>query len=89
MRPQDLGIPVPPLGMGRIVITSRKVVAPSGVDVRPGGLDIDGCECHVRIVDGITGEAWLAPIPPRAARDLLLALDKYTPKPTQVTVGKV
>lgn len=71
---------VPMLGptTGRIVVMSRKVIAPSGVDVRPGGLDITGCDCHLRVVDGITGEAWLVPLGTKAVGDIREALAEYT-----------
>lgn len=63
----------------RITVVSRKVIAPSGVDVRPGDLDITGCVCHLRVVDGITGEAWLVPLSPGAVESVRKSLAEYIP----------
>lgn len=74
--PQGLQLSAP---TNRIVVTSRKVIAPSGVDVRPGDLDITGCVCHLRVVDGITGEAWLVPLSPGAVQSIREALAEHIP----------
>lgn len=72
---------VPTLGRpsNRVVVVSRKIIAPAGIDVRPEGLDIDGCNCHLRVVDGITGEAWLVPLSPKAVVDVRDQLSQHIP----------
>jgi hypothetical protein len=69
------GLPGGPPILGRsnrILITQRHILYPNGVMFRDNGLEFDGNIAHLQVVNGVTGEAWLCPLPLKALQDLAM-----------------
>ena len=66
---------VPVIGQSsRLVLLDHRVLSPAGIEVRDGGVGIDGCDVHLRIVEPHKASALYFPMSRDMARGLVMAL---------------
>lgn len=69
----SLGVP---LGQTtRAVIRKQRLIVPAVVQMRPGGMNVPGCERHLFVFDLANGVAWLTPCNGAMVGELRKALD--------------
>ena len=49
----------------QVVLREQRIIAPATVEVADGGLTLDNCVAHLRVLDNPNGVMWHVPLTPQ------------------------